>query len=279
MSVTPRADMHMHTLCSDGSLSPADLVAQAHGVGLAAIAVTDHDCIDGLPEARAAGARLGMEVVSGVELSVTVEEVEVHLLGYFFDPDHAGLRAHLDAFQVHRRRRAEAMVERLHGLGVALPVEAVWAQAQGRALGRPHVAEALLAQGVVSTQQEAFERYIGDDAPAFVPKPMFPAAAALALLHDAGGIGVIAHPGHWTRDATLMSLIRSGLDGIETIHPSHDDSLTRYYRQVARDFGLLETGGSDYHGPRPDTEERLGVYTIPYARLERARSVALLVNR
>jgi len=266
--------MHMHTLCSDGSLSPANLVAQAHSAGLTAIAVTDHDCIDGLSEAKDAGARLGVEVVSGVELSVTVEDVEVHMLGYFFDPNHAGLRAHLDAFQNHRRRRAEAMVERLHGLGVKLPVEAVWEQAQGRALGRPHVAEALLAQGVVSTQQEAFDRFIGDGAPAFVPKPLFPATAALALLHEAGGIGVIAHPGHWTRDAPLMSLIRSGLDGVETIHPSHDASLTRYYTQVARDFGLLETGGSDYHGPRPDVEDRLGVYTIPYARLERARRAA-----
>lgn len=274
MPDAPRADLHMHTLCSDGSLSPAELVARAQSVGLSAISVTDHDCIDGLAEAKEAGALLGVEVVAGVELSVTVEDTEVHVLGYFFDPDHAALRAHLDAFQVYRRRRAEAMVARLHDLGVALPVEAVWAQAKGGALGRPHVAEALLAEGFVTTQQEAFERFIGDRAPAFVPKPLFPAAEALALLHEAGGIGVIAHPGHWTRDTTLMSLIRSGLDGVETIHPSHDASLTRYYREVARDFGLLETGGSDYHGPRPDSEDRLGIYTIPMAHLERARSTA-----
>ncbi|MDX1545667.1 MAG: PHP domain-containing protein [Rhodothermales bacterium] len=269
-----RADLHTHTTCSDGRLAPAALVAHARACGLHALAVTDHDCIDALPEAFAAGRRHHIEVVAGVELSVTVEGEEVHLLGYFFDPEHAGLRAHLEAFQEARRARAAEMVERLRGLGVGIALGDVLARAGGRSVGRPHVAEALAAAGYVAEPRDAFDRYIGDGGPAFAAKPRFEAAEALALVHDAGGIGVLAHPGHWTRDATLMALIRAGLDGIETIHPSHDASLTRYYRTLARDFGLLETGGSDYHGPRDDGADRLGRYSIPYPRFERVRRAA-----
>ncbi len=269
-----RADMHAHTYCSDGRLSPTELVAKARACGLKALAITDHDCIDGLAEGMDAGRQYSVEVVPGVELSVTVGDEEVHLLGYFFDPDHPGLRAHLAAFQQRRRERAEQIVAKLKALGVPLPFEAVQAQARGQALGRPHVAEALAAAGYVEEPQEAFERYLADDAPAFVAKPLFPAREALALLHDAGGIGVLAHPGHWTSDATIMALLQAGLDGLETIHPSHDAGLTHYYRQLARDFVLLETGGSDYHGPRPDEADTMGRYTIPYPWLERARRAA-----
>ena len=273
-----RADLHAHTHCSDGHLSPAELVAKARQCGLKALAITDHDCIDGLAEGLVAGARHGIEVIAGVELSVTVAADEVHLLGYFFDPDHTGLCDHLEVFQQQRWVRAVRMVDRLNALGVSLSVEAVQAQAKGRALGRPHVAEALLAGGYVSTAQEAFERYLHDGGPAFVAKSLFPAHEALALLHEAGGIGVLAHPGHWTSDATLMALIRVGMDGIETIHPSHDATLTRYYRQIARDFVLLETGGSDYHGPRPEEADSMGRYSIPYPWLERARLAAQRVG-
>ncbi len=266
--------MHAHTYCSDGRLSPAELVAKARQYGLKALAITDHDCIDGLAEGKAAGIRYGIEVVAGVELSVTVGDEEVHLLGYFFDPAHPELRAHLEAFQQRRRERAERIVEHLNALGVPLTFEAVQAQVKGQALGRPHVAEALAVGGYVETPQEAFVRYLGDGAPAFVAKPLFPARDALALLHEAGGIGVLAHPGHWTGDATVMALLQAGLDGLETIHPSHDAALTHYYRQLARDFVLLETGGSDYHGPRPDEADSMGRYTIPYPWLERARRAA-----
>ena len=133
--------MHAHTYCSDGRLSPTELVAKARACGLKALAITDHDCIDGLAEAKAASVRYSVEVVAGVELSVTVGDEEVHLLGYFFDAAHPGLRAHLEAFQQRRRERAEGIVAQLNALGVPLPFEAVQAQARGHALGRPHVAE------------------------------------------------------------------------------------------------------------------------------------------
>lgn len=269
--MTDRADLHTHTRCSDGRLPPEALVALAHERGLLALAVTDHDTVEGVAPAQAEGTRLGVEVVAGVELSTTVGDEEVHLLGYFFDPAHPALREHLAAFQDARRDRAQAMVERLNALGVPLRWEAVAAQAQGPAIGRPHVAQALVEGGFVEDPATAFDQYLGDDGPACVSKPRFPARDALAMLHAAGGIGVLAHPGHWTSDATVMTLIRAGLDGLETLHPSHDAMLTRYYRRIARDFGLIETGGSDYHGFHPSDDARFGQAAVPHAWVERAR--------
>jgi len=264
-----RIDLHTHTTCSDGALTPRALVRKAHAAGLRAVAVTDHDTVAGVAAAQAAGAALGIDVVPGVELSVTVEGAEYHLLGYGMDLADGRFQDYLERFRRQRAERAEQMVDHLRALGVALSFDDVLAQASGDALGRPHVASALVAAGHVATPQEAFERYLGNRGPAFVPKPSFPAEAALDLVHAAGGVAVLAHPGHWTSDAVLMHLIRNGLDGIETVHPSHDDSLTRYYRRIARDFVLLETGGSDYHGTRPTDEAAFGRYTVPYRRLER----------
>lgn len=267
-----RADLHTHTNHSDGHLSPRELVVTAAQHGLAAIAITDHDTIDGLAEGERAGMECGVEVIPGVELSVTVREESVHLLGYFFDPAHAELREHFERFIEHRRERVHRIVERLSALGIALSFEAVQARAKGRALGRPHVAEAMVDAGHVATERDAFEQYLADGKPASVSSVPFAAAEALALLHEAGGIGVLAHPGHWTADQTVMTLIRCGIDGIETIHPGHDAMLTGYYRQLARDMGLLETGGSDFH--RPGSDSAMGRTTIPYAWLTRARSAA-----
>lgn len=266
-----RADLHTHTHHSDGQLAPAKLVAKARQHGLYALAITDHDGIDGLEEASEAGRTCGVEVIAGVELSVTVGQEEVHLLGYCFDPQHEGLRRHLRRFRSARHRRGEQMVERLHALGVPLAFASVLEEARDGVLGRPHVAAALVREGHVASYLEAFERYLKDGGPAWVAKPLFPAEEALALLHDAGGLGVLAHPGHWTSDAVLMALIRAGLDGIETVHPAHDEMLKRYYRQTARDFGLIETGGSDYHGQRPQDEANLGRYAIPYPQLDRVK--------
>ncbi len=269
----PRADLHTHTCYSDGQLTPQALVRKAEAAGLSALAVTDHDTVDGVAEAQAAGQACGVEVVTGVELSVSVDEREVHLLGYGFDTEDGGLRAHLVRFKRARRERARGMAERLRVLGVPLAFEDVEAQASAEAaLGRPHVAAALVAGGHVGTEQEAFERYIADGGPAFVAKPVFPAAEALALLHAAGGLGVLAHPGHWTSEETLRALVRSGLDGIEVVHPSHDAALTRYYHDRARALNLIETGGSDYHGHRAHDEEHFGAYTVPLSALAGVRA-------
>ena len=267
-----RADLHTHTHYSDGKLAPSALVQKLRHHGLQAVAITDHDSIAGLAEAMAAGLRCHVEVIPGVELSVTVDDVEVHLLGYFFDPEDLGLNDLLVQMKEQRVERAQQIVERLNALGLSLTFEAVRDKAGGGVIGRPHVAAALVAAGHVDTYAEAFARYLRDDGPAFVPKPHQPAEEALAVLHAAGGIGVLAHPGHWTRNATLRALVYAGLDGIETVHPAHDAALVRYYRRAARDLGLVETGGSDFHGYREQDEENLGRYSIPFPQLERLRA-------
>jgi len=259
-------------------LTPMALVKKAREYGLKALAVTDHDCLEGLAEAKAEGARIGIDVISGVELSINVGEVEVHLLGYFFDAENPGLNAYLGEYKYLRLERGQAIVSRLNDLGLSLSFDDVLSTAGHGVIGRPHVARALVSAGLVSNYVEAFEHYLSDQGPAFVPKAVFPAEDALMLLHEAGGVGVLAHPGHWTADAVLMRLIRAGLDGIETIHPSHDEMITRYYRQVARDFLLIETGGSDYHGFREKDDANFGHFSIPFRQLDRARRRAEMLH-
>jgi len=266
-----RADLHTHTRCSDGRFRPDELVRRAREAGIQALSVTDHDCIEGIADAAEEGRRSGVEVVPGIELSITVGLREAHLLGYFFDPSHAGLRRHLERFRSWREHRVEQIVRRLNALDVPIRLEQVHAEADGGILGRPHVASAMVRNGHADTNQDAFEAYLREGGPAFVAKPPFPAEEALALLHSAGGIGVLAHPGHWTGDAALSYLVRSGLDGIESVHPSHDYTLRQYYRRKARELNLIETGGSDYHGFRDIDDQNLGRYSIPYAQFEGIR--------
>lgn len=272
---TPYADLHMHTAYSDGQLPPRALVHKARQRGLKVIAVTDHDSIAAWPELRRASAEAGgPTVVPGVELSVSVDDREVHLLGYFFDPDHQALNDHLNAFAQARHDRAVQMTRQLQEAGVGLSFEAVLDEvAEDAVIGRPHVAMALVEAGHVADVDEAFDRYLRDGKVAYVAKPAFPAEEALRMLHDAGGIGVLAHPSHWTSSHTIRHLVDAGMDGIEVIHPSHDASLRAYYQRLARDYRLLTTGGSDFHGHRPHDDEhfgRLGISQPAWERLQQA---------
>ncbi|MEX2399346.1 MAG: PHP domain-containing protein [Rhodothermales bacterium] len=269
-----RADLHTHTVRSDGKLLPEELVKKVHAAGLRALAITDHDAVDALEEARPVADRLGVELITGVELSVTVGDEEIHLLGYGFDPRHAGLRAHLETFRQRRMERAEAIVARLRELGLPVRMDAVLERAAGGVVGRPHVAQALVDAGLVPSYDSAFANYLRDDGPAFVSKPRFPAREAVALLHDAGGVAVLAHPGTRVDGFTIEKLVAVGMDGIETVHPSHSPALTRRYGDLARKSGLIQTGGSDYHGFRPGEDENLFTYSIPYRRLEQIRRAA-----
>lgn len=268
------ADLHTHTTCSDGELEPAELVEAAARRGLRVLAITDHDTLAGWDAARTAEASGSVELVPGVELSVTVGDQEVHLLGYGFDPAHAGLRSHVAWFVEARYERAQQMVDNLQALGMGVTLEDVQHAADGaEALGRPHVAMALTAAGHVDSYQDAFDQYLAHDGPAFAAKPSFPARDALDLLHDAGGIGVLAHPGHWTSGRLLHQLDRAGLDGIEVWHPSHDASLVAYYERLARDYDLVATGGSDYHGHRPNDDEQFGTRGLTRPAWRRVREV------
>lgn len=263
------ADLHLHSTRSDGHDTPAALVRRATAQGLQAIALTDHDTVLGVADARAEAERHGVRLLTGTELSVSVDGEEVHLLAYGFDPTNAALRDHLTWFVEARAERAQQMVAQLQADGVPVTMDDVTAEAaDGGALGRPHVAAALASVGAVDSVGDAFEQYLTPGAPGYVGKPAVPAADALDLVHDAGGVGVLAHPGHWTPTDRIHALIRAGLDGIEVVHPSHDPYLVDYYRTLADRRDLLATGGSDYHG-RSGDDERLGRVGLSQAEWER----------
>ncbi len=242
-------DLHMHSTASDGSLAPDAVVGAAAAACLTAIALTDHDTIAGIAPAREAGARLGVRVVAGVELSATDAGTEAHVLGLHLSRLDA-IERHLAVFRDTRRARAARMVERLHALGIPLTLEAVLAEAGDAAIGRPHVARALVAGGWAKDLRDAFERLLGNGRPAFVPKYRLTLGEAIALVHDAGGLAVLAHPGAAGTRARLEALRTEGLDGVEVLHPGHSAEDVARLNTLAAHLDLLPSGGSDWHGAK-----------------------------
>ena len=240
-------DLHMHSTASDGSRSPSEVVHAAKRAGLAAIALTDHDTVSGLAEARETGATLGVRIVNGVELSAVEGESETHLLGLHLQ-DTAVLERGLAGLRDMRGRRAATIVERLQALGVQITFDDVLMQAGDGAIGRPHVARALVADGWATDQRDAFDRYLGAGRPAFVAKDQLRMDEAIAMVHAAGGIAVLAHPGAAGTRERLESLAALGMDGVEVKHPSHSSADTQRLRALAEQLGLLPSGGSDWHG-------------------------------
>jgi len=261
--VSERFDFHTHTCVSDGSLTPAELVRRAAANGVTGIAVTDHDTVDGIAEARAEGERCGIEVLGGIELSVNEADGSraMHILGLGLE-DPAPLRARLEALRRSREERAARIVGHLRRNGVALELAAVEAQAAGGAVGRPHVARALVELGAVRDVDEAFTRWLRRGRPAFEPNAELSAREAIEMVHAAGGVAVLAHPplsggvdSPGGLAAFVERLVPLGLDGLEIWHPSHKPTVARRLRRIAAAHGLLETGGSDFHGAdRPDVE-------------------------
>ncbi len=262
----PHVDLHAHSTASDGSQSPANAVAAAHKAGLAAFALTDHDTLAGIAEAQVAAEAAGLRLVPGVELSVHQEGVEVHLLGlHIRDVD--ALQARLERYRDHRRTRAEEMVARLNALGIAVTMDAVLAAAAGGAIGRPHVAKALIAGGYAKDSREAFDRFLGAGKPANVEKQRLEIAEGIRLIHEAGGIAVIAHPGADGRRERIEPLVPLGLDGLEVKHPSHSTEDTKRIAALAAHFGLVASGGSDWHGAMLGGRV-LGAMQVPRAWLD-----------
>ncbi len=248
-----RIDLHTHSNASDGSFPPARVVAMAEANGVSVFSLTDHDTLEGIPEARARAEEAGIRFLSGVELSVTEGGADVHLLAYGFDPSDPVLRAAIERYRDGRRERARKILARLKGLGIRISMEEIEEIAQGAAIGRPHVAEALLRGGHVELFDEAFHRYLGHHAPAYVPKPVVSLEQASAIVREAGGVVILAHPGTLNRDHLIPGMARRGLDGLEVWHSKHDASDIARYQGFAQLHGLLMTGGSDYHGDRtPD---------------------------
>jgi predicted metal-dependent phosphoesterase TrpH len=270
-----QVDLHTHSTRSDGACAPAEVARAARAAGLAAFALTDHDTVDGLAEAEAGAAAAGIEFVAGVEVSAYDERCgSVHVLGYCVRADDPGLRATLEGFRIRRAERAREIVARLNRLGVALAFEEVEARAAGAAIGRPHVARALLDGGWVASWEEAFGRYLGAGRPAYVPTRHATPEEAVAAIRAAGGVAVLAHPGARTPDEAIRRWRDRGLDGLEVWHPDHDPERVRHLRRLAGRLDLLATGGSDWHGwPH---EAPLGSQKVGYEALTalRARAAA-----
>lgn len=260
-------DLHVHSTASDGRLGPAEVVRQAVARGLAGISLTDHDTVAGLPAASAEAARLGIRFLIGAELSANEPGRSIHLLAYGFDPGDPGMTDFLEAYRTDRLRRAARIVARLEKVGVPLPPEAVEREAGEGVPTRAHVARALVAEGLAPGIREAFERWIGRDRPAFVEKRPTPPAAVIRVVHEAGGVVLLAHPGRVHRPPDIRRWIAAGLDGVEILHPENRPRTRRSLEGLVREHGLLRGGGSDWHGPdseRPD----LGSQRVPAAWLE-----------
>lgn len=264
-------DLHLHSTASDGAHAPADVAARAARAGLAAIALTDHDTLAGVPEAIEAGRRLGLRVIPGCEFSVAAPWGEMHVLGYFLPPADPSLESFLQGCRDDRRRRAEEMVTRICGTGVLLTVDDVLLEADGGAIGRPHVARALVRRGLVVSVDAAFERFLRRGRPGFVAKRLPAFADVAALVHATGGLVSAAHlKDHGTR-ARLTRLRGEGLDAVETRHPSHDPDTRARLTDLALELGLLRTGGSDWHGdpaPPAPAQATVGSQQVPLEWLE-----------
>ena len=260
-------DLHSHSTASDGTISPEGVIEAAERCGLAALALTDHDTIDGIPAARVAGERLGIRVIAGVELSAFQEDDEIHLLALHLTRLET-LEVRLSELRANRHTRARKIVEKLNALGIPLTLDEVLQQSNGGAVGRPHVARALIARGVVHEFRDAFTRYLGNAGSAFVARERLSIEGAIAIAHEAGALAIWAHPGDGGRRERLEPLVAAGLDGLEIKHPSHSSEDVKRLQALADFFNLVPSGGSDWHGA-PDGSRRLGMMNVPLKWLER----------
>ncbi|HEY3288204.1 MAG TPA: PHP domain-containing protein [Gemmatimonadaceae bacterium] len=262
-----RIDLHAHSTASDGVASPTLFVETAARAGLTVVALTDHDTVDGVAEAVAAAEPLGVRVVPGVELSVMDGKDEVHLLGLHL-ADVGAIADALGRFREGRAARAAAMVDTLNTLGVPLTLEAVLAEAAGGAVGRPHVARAMVAGGWVTDLREAFDKWLGAGRPAYVEKPRLEVADGVNVIHRAGGLAVWAHPGDEGRRSKFERMVAAGIDGAEVRHPGHNASDVSRIGALVEFFHLVPSGGSDWHGATAGPR-MLGAVQVPSEWLER----------
>lgn len=270
-------DLHLHTTASDGRLAPSALVARAADAGLRVLSVTDHDTTAALAEAAEAAAALGLRLIPGIEVTAVENGRDVHVLGYFYDPASEGLATFLQAQRADRIRRVIEMGDRLAALGHPVDVARVLARAAAhpeRSVGRPQLAAALVAAGHAPTWKEAFDRWLAGGRPAFVARRGATVAEAVSVIHAAGGIASLAHPGLLAMDDAIPGFVRAGLDALEARHTEHDAAAEERYRALASALGVAVSGGSDFHGDTIHDPAALGVVTIDPADLRALESRA-----
>ena len=254
-------DLHLHTTASDGRLTPAGLVTRASQAGLTTISVTDHDTVAAFADLTAAARSADIRVVPGIEITSIDEGRDVHMLGYFFDPASAALGGFLEGQRALRVARVREIGIRLSTLGMPVDVEAVLqavANQPGSSVGRPQLARALVASGLVESVQQAFDQWLATGQPAYVPRTGPSPATVIDVIHGAGGVASFAHPGVTRRDAMIPALVERGLDAIEVYHSDHAPEDERTYTLLATRLGVLISGGSDFHGDPFDSSERTG---------------------
>jgi predicted metal-dependent phosphoesterase TrpH len=272
------ADLHLHSRFSDGTYSPEELVAQAQRFRLKAIALTDHDSVEGCVRTAGACQTAGIEFIPGTELTAEQDGNEIHLLGYYLDTQNPRLLVQIAEFQAVRQNRIREMVARLNQLQMPLAAEKVFSLANCRSPGRPHVARALVQAGLCRNLDEAFERFLKKNRPAWVPKFKMGASDAIELIHQAGGVAVLAHPGLNRTDAVIPDIVEAGLDGIECFHTKHSTVTSEHYLQIADHFRLLVTGGSDCHGLSKG-KPLIGTVKLPYQHVEQLKARAAQIKK
>jgi predicted metal-dependent phosphoesterase TrpH len=264
-----KADLHTHTNYSDGVHSPEELLQKAQKAGLKYLAITDHDNVEAIDEALELSKKYEVEVIPAAEISAEHNGKETHILAYFIDYKNEELSNYLKGFRTERLKRAEKMVAKLNEMNIEIKIQDVLAHVKGNAsIGRPHIALALFEKKFVVNYFDAFTKYIGDDKPAYVKKPNISACEAIKLINRCGGLSFIAHPGRNLRDSnTLFELIEFGIDGIEIMHPSHNESDIEYFKDITGQYFLLESGGSDFHGGRINDDSILGKYYVTESKI------------
>jgi predicted metal-dependent phosphoesterase TrpH len=275
-------DLHLHTTASDGVLSPSEIVRYAKAKGLQAIAITDHDTIDGCEEGLSEGKRIGFEVIPGIEISADHSPGSMHILGFFLDIRHPLLNERLEYLQKARAERNPKMVAKLNQLGIEVTYEEVLKASGGGQVGRPHFANVLLEKKIVKSFQEAFDRFLKKGAPAYVDKFRFTSKEALHFIHEAGGVAVLAHPntlgvkGMTELEKVILRLVDEGLQGIEVYYPEHSAAEVALYKTLADRYHLLSTGGTDYHGIEKnelDIGVGRGEMKLPYSIVENIKAL------
>jgi len=275
-------DLHLHTTASDGVLTPSEMVKYAKSKGLQAIAITDHDTIEGCEEGLSEGEKLGFEVIPGIEISAEHSPGSMHILGFFLDIYHPLLNERLEHLQRARAERNPKIIGKLNQLGVHITYEEVLKASGGGQVGRPHFANVLIEKKYVKSFQEAFERFLKKGAPAYVDKVRFTSKEALHFINEAKGVAVLAHPntlgmdGYSDLEKLILRLVGEGLKGIEVYYPEHSPAEIGQYKALAERFGLLSTGGTDYHGMEKNGLEiglGRGEMKLPYSIVESLKAV------
>jgi len=261
------ANLHVHTRYSDGSFTPEEAVRHAKEKGLAAIAITDHDSINGLEEALRTGEEIGIEVIPGVEISAERENKEIHMLGYYIDYKDSTLLEFLRGIREDRKKRVYKMVEALNQHGLSISADDVLEYAGDVSISRLHIAQYMEAKGLVSSWREAFKKYIGDTKPCYVSSFTYTPKEVIEAIKNAGGIAVIAHPGFDGLDKIIPQLVEDGIEGIEAFHTEHNAETSRRYEEYAKEHNLLITGGSDCHGTLKG-KVLMGTTTVTYSYVE-----------